>query len=74
MINNAYKIYLAFENSICEDYVTEKLYRTMQLGGIIPVVLGQTCPTVLSDQRNGLPITSCSGGVSTWIRPQRHTV
>ena len=40
MINSTYKFYLAIENSICEDYITEKLYRTMHLGGIIPVVLG----------------------------------
>ena len=40
MINNTYKFYLAFENSVCNDYMTEKLYRTMRMGGIIPVVLG----------------------------------
>ena len=39
-INADYKFYLAFENSICEDYITEKLGRTMSIGGIVPVVLG----------------------------------
>ena len=34
-----YSFFLAFENSLCEDYVTEKMYRALQLG-VIPVVLG----------------------------------
>ena len=34
-----YKFYLAFENSICVDYVTEKLFNTFLLP-IVPVVLG----------------------------------
>ncbi|XP_055933249.1 alpha-(1,3)-fucosyltransferase C-like [Argiope bruennichi] len=31
--------YLAFENAICDDYVTEKFYRTLN-HGMIPVVFG----------------------------------
>ena len=39
-IKATYKFFLAFENSICQDYVTEKLFRTMRNGGLIPVVMG----------------------------------
>ncbi|ELT93696.1 hypothetical protein CAPTEDRAFT_75687, partial [Capitella teleta] len=36
---NSYKFYLAFENSICEDYVTEKLWKVLELN-IAVVVMG----------------------------------
>ncbi|KAH9498766.1 hypothetical protein Btru_005078 [Bulinus truncatus] len=36
-----YKFYLAFENSMCPDYVTEKLFKTFRPGlNVIPVVRG----------------------------------
>ena len=40
-INQKYKFYLAFENSLCEDYVTEKAFRPMiSKYPMIPVVMG----------------------------------
>ena len=43
-----YKFYLALENSMCYEYVTEKAYRAMDYG-LVPVVLGN------SDYRDFLP-------------------
>lgn len=34
-----YKFAIAIENAICEDYVTEKLWRPLHVG-TIPIVLG----------------------------------
>ena len=39
-INATYKFYLAFENSICIDYYTEKVGRILFMGGMVPVVMG----------------------------------
>ncbi|CAF1149305.1 unnamed protein product [Rotaria sp. Silwood1] len=37
---STYKFYLAFENSLCEEYVTEKFFLALDSAQIIPVVLG----------------------------------
>ena len=41
-----YKFYLGFENSYCQDYVTEKYYRTLQYE-LIPIVYGRANYTSL---------------------------
>lgn len=39
MLDNDYKFYFAFENSLCLDYVTEKFYNALKRQ-IVPVVFG----------------------------------
>ena len=39
MLGRHYRFYLSFENSLCPDYVTEKLYRPMSYD-TVPVVFG----------------------------------
>ena len=34
-----YKFYLAFENSLCQDYITEKLFLAMH-AGVLPIAYG----------------------------------
>ncbi|ESP05557.1 hypothetical protein LOTGIDRAFT_103318 [Lottia gigantea] len=38
-IENSYKFYLSFENSLCRDYVTEKFFQR-QKSNIVPIVRG----------------------------------
>ncbi len=35
-----YKFYLAFENSICEDYITEKYWENALMNNVVPIVMG----------------------------------
>lgn len=39
-VYSKYKFYLAFENSLCDEYVTEKFFLALHSARIIPVVLG----------------------------------
>ena len=34
-----YKFYLAFENSLCQDYITEKFFQAAN-AGVVPIVYG----------------------------------
>ena len=38
-VDKYYHFYLAFENSICKDYVTEKFFNAMERY-VVPIVLG----------------------------------
>ncbi|CAH8644131.1 unnamed protein product [Heterobilharzia americana] len=40
VIRENYKFYLSFENSLCSEYITEKLYRNALSNDILPVVMG----------------------------------
>ena len=39
-VDMRYKFYLAFENAICDEYVTEKLFRRLQLNTVLIVMGG----------------------------------
>ena len=39
-IKSQHKFYLAFENSLCKDYITEKLWKSLE-SGIVPIVYGE---------------------------------
>ena len=39
MLKKSYRFYLSFENSLCKDYVTEKLYRNALMHNMLPVVI-----------------------------------
>lgn len=45
MVEKTYKFYLAFENSVNEGYITEKIFRIMKYD-IVPIVYGKGYKTL----------------------------
>ncbi|CAH8667718.1 unnamed protein product [Heterobilharzia americana] len=40
LLEKDYKFYLSFENSLCPDYITEKVFRNAYFHNVIPIVMG----------------------------------
>ncbi|KAL8567379.1 hypothetical protein ACOMHN_001767 [Nucella lapillus] len=54
LLNEDYRFYLAFENSNCRDYITEKFFVTGLQHNIIPIVMG----AAPNDYRQVAPLNS----------------
>lgn len=59
MLDTTYKFYLAFENSFCQDYVTEKFFDTLQRR-IIPVVMGSANYSAIAPPHSYIDATKYS--------------
>lgn len=57
--NGSYKFYLSFENSICEDYVTEKLWRMWKYE-VLQVVMGGVNYTEILPEKTYLNVLDFS--------------
>ena len=60
MLQGRYKFTLVMENAICEDYITEKLWRPLHVGSV-PVIFGS--PSVqdwLPDKKSGIIVNDFS--------------
>ncbi len=51
MVDESYKFYLSFENSVCSDYVSEKFWKILNLD-VVPVVLSGSNFTEVQFNKN----------------------
>lgn len=56
MMEQNYKFYLSFENSICNDYVTEKLFSILQKN-VVPIVYGGVNYDVIAPPHSVIDVT-----------------
>ena len=42
MISGQFKFYIAFENSLCDDYATEKFFNVIRELPTVPIAMGET--------------------------------
>ncbi|KAK2152927.1 hypothetical protein LSH36_314g00003 [Paralvinella palmiformis] len=54
-VSGTYMFYLAFENSFCRDYATEKVFRTLQLT-MVPIVYGYANYTAVLPPRSYIDV------------------
>ncbi len=59
MVEEGYKFYLSFENSVCSDYVTEKFWKILNLD-VIPVVLSGANFAEVQFNKDCIPIVKVS--------------
>ena len=55
MLQTDYKFYLAFENSLCRDYVTEKFYKCLA-NSVVPVVYGGANYSALAPEKSFIDV------------------
>ena len=58
MLSRDYYFYLSFENSLCVDYVTEKVFSIMKYANTIPVVFGGANYTSLLPRNSFIDVSS----------------
>ena len=61
-LTEGYKFYLAFENSLCNEYITEKFWRSVRLP-IVPVVMGATNYSTIAPPHSFIDVNDFDTGM-----------